>query len=109
MDPEITIIVHEEHQDVRGNAQVSGDDKDDKAVEDALLERLERGDIWAWCSIEVRAEFRGITASDYLGGCCYENEADFKACPYYRDMVREATGKLADMIADLQGVVIRVL
>lgn len=109
MDPEITIIVHEEHQDVRGNAQASGDNKADKAMEDKILTRLARGDVWAWCGVEVRAEFRGITASDYLGGCCYKNEADFKTGPYYRDMVRESTGKLADMIADLQGVVIRVL
>lgn len=31
MDPKITIIIHEDDLDVRGNAQASGNDADDQA------------------------------------------------------------------------------
>lgn len=101
--PEIKVIVRPEWIEVRGNAMASGDDAFDKKVEDEIIERFNGGDIWAWCTVEVQAEFKGITASDHLGGCSYNDEKDFMAGGYYEDMVKTAVGELADKIAELQG------
>lgn len=102
--PEISIIVNFDDTPVRGNALVSGCDETDKACEDEIIARLDAGDVWAWACVEVKAEFRGVSASDYLGCCCYSDEEDFKAGGYYEDMVGEAISQLNDLISDLQGV-----
>lgn len=102
-DPEIKIIVRPEFIEIRGNAIASGDDAFDKQVEDELIERFNDGDVWAWCMVEVQAEFRGIVSSDHLGGCSYKDEKEFMECNYYPDMVATAVASLADKIADLQG------
>lgn len=59
---------HEEVTPVRGNA-ASGDDAQDKQIEDSIFERLDNGDIWAWCCVEVRGTIAGLSASVWLGGC----------------------------------------
>lgn len=103
--PGITLIVHEEDTPVRGNAMASGEDALDKEVEDEILERLERGDVWAWCCVEVKATACGLSASDYLGGCSYSDEKEFREPGgYYDDMVSEAVGCLAERVKSLQGV-----
>jgi hypothetical protein len=89
----------EEDISVRGNAMASGDDAADKAVEDEILARLDRGDIFAWFCAHViaRVEIDGVTyeGHDYLGGCSYANEADFvREDGYYPDMRREAYADL---------------
>jgi hypothetical protein len=110
LTPEISIIAVQDDLQVRGNAIASGDPKYDQEVENEILERLEQGDIWAWAAIEVRAECRGLSASAYLGACCYQSEDDFKnAGDYYPDLVTEATTELADLVKDLQGVEIEIL
>lgn len=91
---EIEIVLHEEDIPVRGNAMASGDDKLDRRVENAIIRRLDNGDLWAWCTVEVRATFDGYSGSTYLGGCSYKNEKDFKKGGYYEDMVREAITEL---------------
>jgi hypothetical protein len=53
--------IHPEDKPVRGNLIASGDDVFDKECEDEVLERLTQGDILAWCIIEVRAEWKGLT------------------------------------------------
>jgi hypothetical protein len=88
---------------VRGNAMVSGDEAYDKRVEESILRRLRKGNYWAWASVEVRATWKGVTASDYLGGCCYKNEADFKKCGYYDDMCKTVYNEI---IAQLKAMAI---
>lgn len=90
--PEVkyTITVEQDEQAVRGNALVSGDDAVDKAHEDEILARLDRGDIWAWAQVMVTAECAGFKGVDYLCGCCYENEEGFKAGGYFPDMCARA-------------------
>ena len=103
--PEISIHVTQDDCPVRGNAMASGDDDLDREVENMILARLDNGDVWAWASVEVRAEFRGLQASDYLGACSYRNQRDFKRnSGYFEDMVAAATNELADLVADLQGI-----
>jgi hypothetical protein len=89
--PKVTyrIEVEMDEAEVRGNAMVSGDDAEDKKVEDEILARLDRGDIWAWASVKVVAECQGFEGRDYLGGCCYKNEADFKRGGYFPQMKRD--------------------
>ncbi len=101
--PEIQIIVHPEDIPIKGNVQVI-DDEEDARAEQAIQDELDRGNRWAWCCVEVRAEFRGLTGTAILGGCSYESEEDFKAPGgYFDDLRTEATDELRDLIADLQG------
>ena len=107
--PEIEIIVHEEHIPVRGNAMASDDPDFDKQVEDKIIADFNNGNEWAWCTVEVRASFRGLTASDFLGCCSYASEEQFREPGgYFDDMVSQATEELAKQVKELQGVEIKL-
>lgn len=83
---------------VRGNAIASGDDEEDRRVENEILARLDRGDIWAWCVAGVFVSHPSkpdVTGFASLGCCNYESAEDFKRSGYYDDLAREA---LADWI-----------
>jgi len=94
----VRLIATQDDTPVRGNALASGDDEEDRKYENLILARLDNGDVWAWAQVEVQATLPdGRTGSAYLGGCCYEDEQDFKTDnPYYEDMVREAIGNAHD-------------
>jgi hypothetical protein len=80
---------------VRGNALASGNDVLDKEAEDEIIARLESGDVYAWFTAKVSVrDDKGNEASDYLGACCYEDEADFKQGLYYLDMIEECIKQL---------------
>lgn len=99
--PEVkyTITVEQDEQAVRGNALASGDDAVDKAQEDEILARLDRGDVWAWAEVTVTAECAGFKGVDYLCGCCYENEAAFKEPGgYFPDMCAAALENLREVL-----------
>lgn len=99
---EFEVIAHEEEMQVRGNALASGDDAVDKRCEDRILARLESGDIWAWCTVEVKATWQGIEASDYLGGCSYDDETDFcHPKGYYPQMMQSALEELEAKVSAL--------
>lgn len=72
----------------------SGEPEADAALCEQILRRLDRGDVWAWCCVIVRAtvEIDGETfsGSDSLGGCSYSNEAAFRKSGYFDDMVQAA-------------------
>ncbi len=94
---------------VRGNALASGDDAEDKRVEDEIIERLNNGDVWAWASVKVTARWKGLEGTNYLGGCSYVDEKDFKSPGgYYEDMKAEALADLKDTIKKLQAKVCNV-
>lgn len=100
--------VQQDEIDVRGNALASGDDAEDQAAEDAILARLNDGDVWAWAVVTVRAKLvvDGVTfvGMDMLGGCSYADEADFRTPGgYYDDMRQQALDDLkARLVADVQ-------
>lgn len=54
---------------LEGNVMCSGDDAADKAAEQSLRERLDRGDDLAWCCVIVEATWQGYKGFDSLGGC----------------------------------------
>lgn len=86
---EITLTAEQDDIPVRGNALASGDDEVDRACEDAILDRLESGDVWAWASVRVRATYRRYSGSDYLGACSYADEEAFRAPGEYYDAMRD--------------------
>lgn len=88
----VRLIATQDDTPVRGNAIASGDDEEDRKYEDLILARLATGDVWAWAQVEVQATLPdGRTGSAYLGGCCYEDEDDFKTDnPYYEDLIDQA-------------------
>jgi len=92
---EIQLEIEEEDTPVRG-ALASGDDAEDKACEDEILARLERGDSWAWCMVKVSARFDEFEGVSYLGCCSYRDEKEFRQSGDNFDyMVKEARGELA--------------
>ncbi len=87
----------DEDAPVRGNALASGDDDLDREAENEILERLERGDVWAWAHVTVYASYEGLQGRDDLGACSYASEADFRTeCGYFKQMVDSAIENLAE-------------
>lgn len=92
------IEIEQDYIPVRGNAIASGDDATDKAVEDEIIERLDNGDTWAWCTVCVVAEAGGAEGRAYLGACSYKDEAGFRAGGYYEQMQDEAKEDLMEQL-----------
>lgn len=86
---EIEIRLHDEDH---GPEDSFDDERDVQWARDQLAS----GNLWGWCCVEVRASFADWRASDFLGGCSYENEDAFKVPGgYYDDMVNSAIEELA--------------
>jgi hypothetical protein len=104
MQPEsicYSVIAEYETMPVRGNALASGDDAFDLLVEDEIIERLERHDVWAWACVKVVASWDGFTGeSGWLGACTYENEESFRGDAYFTDLKAEALEALQNTLAD---------
>jgi hypothetical protein len=92
--------VTQDPSDFHGNASAV-DEETDKAVETEIERRLDQGDLWAWADVKVTAECEGFQGCDYLGGCNYKDEAEFKFGGYYEDMKKAA---LDDLKARLKTV-----
>src|SRR3972149_4055343 len=83
-----------------GNAIASGDAAVGAEYIANIRRRLENGDLWAWCCVKVSARWGGFEGVDYLGACCYEDEASFmQDGGYYQDMKERA---LEDLESQLQ-------
>jgi len=75
----------------------SGDDEQD--AEDCRRIRADlQWNEWAWFCARVTASWGGFEGDDYLGGCSYRDEADFRACTF-EDMQELA---LDDLKAELE-------
>lgn len=90
-----TLTAEQDDTPIRGSF-ASGDDAADKELEDELLARLDQGDVWAWACVCVSVTHNGFKGVAYLGGCSYNNEAEFKADGYYRDMCKDAFADLRE-------------
>lgn len=90
-----------EHEPIRGNFMISGDDAyDEKCARDIELQ-IEKGNPWAWCCVEVHAKWRGLTGVNYLG--CYSNSKDELDKETYAQMKAEA---YADLIRQIESLAI---
>ena len=102
LEIEYELRVEFDDMPVRGNALASGDPKLDKEVEDEILDRLDKGDVWAWACVRVIAKFKDMdrpVGVAHLGGCSYKDEEDFKQGGYFEDMKGEA---LQDLLKKLR-------
>lgn len=98
-DAEIEIEVRQDDTDLRGNVLASGDDEEDRKAEQEVARRLDAGDVWAWALVRVVAKFDGFEGDDYLGGCNYASEEDFRTPGgYFDDMRRTAVEALAQAL-----------
>lgn len=89
---DVEIIIHPEEISPRDSFEFEEDVKH-------VLNGIESGNEWAWCLVEVKVSFGGAESSDFLGGCSYGNEEDFKRGGYYYDM-------LINAIEEVEGLVV---
>lgn len=95
---EFTIEVQQDDSQIEGNAMASGDNEADKKAENEIYEQLEGGNVWAWASVTVTAEWKGIEGFDRLGQCSYKSQEDFEGDGYYADMKAVAYAELVSKI-----------
>jgi hypothetical protein len=101
-DVTFRLTAEPDQQSPRGNALASGDDEEDRKCEDEILRRIDEGDVWAWCVVKVEAHYHVLVGVDYLGGCSYKDEADFREPGgYFDDMKGEALADLQRQFDDL--------
>lgn len=101
-DCTITLKCEEEHLEIEGNAQASGDDAQDAAQEQWVRDQLDSGNAWAWCLAVVTVRFKSLEATDSLGACSYHSEADFKQPGgYYDDMIDTCIATLNEQARDI--------
>jgi hypothetical protein len=100
-DCNISIQVELDDTPIRGNAMASGDDSYDKEIEDTIINKVNDGNVWAWASVIVIAEWNGFKGRDHLGCCSYKNEDEFKSDGYYRDMVNSAVDDLNNTLSEV--------
>lgn len=89
----ITIRCDEEDAPIEGNASAISPEEDAR-THAWIRDQLRRGNEWAWCYVTITATWDDLVASDSLGCCSYESEADFRKGGYYDDMVRGVLGDL---------------
>jgi len=78
----------------------SGDKERDGQLRRELKDRLADGDLWAWCTVVVTAQWKDWKGEDTLGGCSYKDEADFRQDDgYFGDMKDRALEDLNKGIA----------
>jgi hypothetical protein len=100
---EVTVRLKAEPEfiSVEGNASATGDEAFAREVERNILQRLQRGDIWAWAAVTVTVSWGPFSAWDNLGCCSYADEEDFRqAGGYFDDMVDEALEELNRIALD---------
>jgi hypothetical protein len=96
-----SLFAHPEDTPIHGNASEI-DEETDRETEEWILSELDSGNVWAWCTVEVRAEYAGIVGKDFLGCCSYLSEEDFKKDVYFEDMKKEAFRNLVNQLEELE-------
>jgi len=90
-----------EYIPISGNAISTGNTEKDIKYERELYQKSKTNP-WAWCTIKVTGEFKGLSCDDYLGCCSYNSRKDFLECPYYADI---QNGILVDIMSQVQDIV----
>lgn len=89
---------------VRGNAMASGDDEYDRHVEDHIIAELESGNVWAWCTVQVRARVGQFYGDAFLGACSYEDSGDFSR-DHLKAMKEEARDELRKRMDEAKKII----
>lgn len=99
---EFSIECLPEDTQVQGNAMFSGDNEADREAEENIIQKLDNGNEWAWCTVRVVARHKGIEGDDYLGCCSYDSEKDFiENSGYYQDMKSIAYEELISRLKEM--------
>src|SRR5690606_453924 len=88
------IEVIPEDTSVRGNYMCTEDAAQDKADEDAVLARLDAGEVEAWCTVKVTASVGEFSHSEYLGCCTLNDTYTKEVCVEEHGMKEEAKASL---------------
>jgi hypothetical protein len=87
---------------IEGNAMASGDDEFDAKVEAEINERLERGDVTAWCVVHAIAETDAFSGDAYLAGCTLSPDEDLERFAQDNGLFDEARD---DLIRNLRAAI----
>lgn len=94
-DVKFELSIEEETMSVKEG--LPDQEHDELVVE--LQDRLRRGDLWAWCTVVVKATWEGHVGEDTLGCCSYDHERDFvRNSGYYEDMKQRAVDDLNEQL-----------
>lgn len=86
-DLKFELIPEYDYMPMKGNLIDSGDSEFDNKTILEVTADVNNGNIWGWCTVEMKASYKGLlTASDYLGGCSYASEKEFIEGGYYEQM-----------------------
>lgn len=93
---EVEFSLTADHEDIPLEGAFHFDDEElERETINAISERLERGDVWAWAAVTVTARWAGFKGTAHIGGCNYTDEDDFKKnSGYFKDMLLEALNDL---------------
>jgi len=93
-DIRVEVFAEDEDLPIRGSFSCGDSEKDEETARE-IETRLNRGDIWAWCSVRVKVSYKTYSAKSYLGACSYKNANDFiENSGYYESLVDEALDEL---------------
>ncbi len=96
------IYTHSYEQDdcsLTGNVMASGDDAADRAAENEIAERLNRGDDSAWCCVKVVASLGDFRGSACLGSCTLGDGYTLEQCIEDHGLEHEALEDLRRELA----------
>lgn len=102
-----TVELEEEDLPVRGNYMCTDDNGQDKKDENVVIDRLNCGDISAWCCLKIIAKWEDFEETTYLGGCSFEaglnntdlqKEAEEIASGFYDDLLEALNNKVLSYI-----------
>ena len=100
---------HDYYDEIEGSFASGDDDLDRKEVA-RIKRRYTAGDRWAWFATRVTVECGSFTGeSDWLGGCSYASEEDFKKSDYYKGMQREARENLLNQLKEAHDLYLALL
>ena len=84
---------------IEGNASAFDDETDARIVSE-IKEELSGGCTWAWSIVRVRANWREYAGDDFLSGCSYASEDEFRVPGgYFEDMKARALDELNGQLA----------
>jgi len=91
----LTVIVDKTYEDI------SPRDLFEESDVDEIIRKIDRG-IYDWFMLRVRVMFEDLElASEYLGGCCYENAKEVLTDGVADDLIFEAMDHAQKRVADL--------
>lgn len=101
-DVTVTVRCEEEDSGPRSHLFTGEDEEVDEEACSEIEQRLNRGDLWAWCCAVIEVSFGPFKEVATLGCCSYDNEEDFRNnSGYFDDMMKEAIEQLNEGVSKL--------